>query len=96
MQKGNSLVEERWNGGENFADAAYPRKCSGGGFGEGAESLLHNLQQFVELVPGKKKPLAVLNYLLIGATRLLGSFYPSRCSIVGDVFVYLMPQASTH
>jgi hypothetical protein len=38
MQKGNSLVEERWNGGENFADAAYPRKCSGGGFGEGAES----------------------------------------------------------
>jgi hypothetical protein len=34
--------QQRWNGGENFADAAYPRKCSGGGFGEdAAESLLH-------------------------------------------------------
>jgi hypothetical protein len=32
--------QQRWNGGENFADAAYPRKCSGGGFGEdAAESL---------------------------------------------------------
>jgi hypothetical protein len=28
--------QQRWNGGENFADAAYPRKCSGGGFGEDA------------------------------------------------------------
>ena len=32
--------QQRWNGGENFADAAYPRKCSGGGFGEDASESL--------------------------------------------------------
>jgi hypothetical protein len=31
---------------ENFADAAYPRKCSGGGFGEDAESAFSPLNSW--------------------------------------------------